>query len=153
MGCRGGAPYAGPVEPSWIPAVAVGAVVVAFGVAVLVALALDRPDPAETAVAYEEAWDRLDFAGLWDLSGPELRDGRSRREFVAEKGARYRERADLAGLVARVEVLDLRSVGRRARVVTRLELHDGSEVRDEMRLRRDGNRWFVSSYRTRIPAG
>ena len=35
----------------------------------------DGPQPADVALAYEMAWDRLDFDTLFDLSGTELRDG------------------------------------------------------------------------------
>jgi hypothetical protein len=58
------------------------------------------PGPADTAVAYEHAWDRLDFATLWNLSGPTLRDGRTRDQFVRDKLAAYEQEAHgLAGLV------------------------------------------------------
>lgn len=140
------------MEPSVIPAVVVAAVVVAAGVAVLVALALDRPDPSETALAYEEAWDRLDFDVLWRLSSPELRDGRDRDAFVAAKGELYRARADLAGLVERVTVEQVETAGRLAAAVTRAELTDGSVLRNRMRLRRVGNRWQVVSYRLGPPS-
>ncbi|MBI2167975.1 MAG: hypothetical protein HYU28_00530 [Actinobacteria bacterium] len=135
------------MEPSLIPAIVVGALVFALGVVVLIALAFDRPDPTEVAVAYEEAWDRLDFDTLWRLSAPELRDGRAREEFAAAKGTAYRERADLAGLVGRVEVEGAESAGHAARVRTRLRLRDGTEFGNELRLRRDANRWLVVSYR------
>lgn len=130
-----------------MPAVVVAVLVVGLGVAVLVALALDRPDPAETAVAYERAWDRLDFDMVWRLSALELRDGRSRDEFVAAKGARYGERADLAGLVERVTVEAQRTAGRLAVVRTRLELEGGRVFRNQLRLRRESGRWSVVSYR------
>lgn len=135
------------VEPAVWPAIVVGALVLLLGVAVLVALGIERPDPAETAAAYEEAWDRLDFDLLFRLSAPELRDGRERGEFVAAKGELYRERADLAGLVRRVEVERLDVARRHARAVTRLRLRDGGEFCNEMRLRRDATRWTVVSYR------
>lgn len=135
------------MEPSITPAVVVAALLLGLGVAVLVGLAIDRPDPAETAVAYEGAWDRLDFDLLWRLSGPELRDGRPRAEFVAAKGELYRERADVAGLVERVRVDRLDVAGRHARAVTRLQLADGTEFHNEMRLRREANRWLVTAYR------
>ena len=135
------------MEPSIVPAIVVGVLILALGVAVLIALALDRPDPAETAVAYEEAWDRLDFDLLWRLSSSELRDGRARQAFVADKGAQYRERVDLAGLIDRVEVETIDTVGQYARAETHLHLRNGEEFRNEMRLRREGNRWSVVAYR------
>lgn len=142
----------GRVEPSIVPAVVVGVLVVGFGVAVLAALALDRPDPAEAAVAYELAWDDLDFDRLWALSTPELRGTGDRAAFLAAKGALYRERADLAGLVEAVRVVDERVAGARARVVTRTELHDGTALHNEIGLRRLHGRWAVDRYRLGDPA-
>ena len=58
---------------------------------VIVAVAkAGAPSPADTAVAYEHAWDRLDFSTLWNLSGPNLRDGRTRDQYVRDKVAAYR---------------------------------------------------------------
>lgn len=133
-------------EPSLIPVVVVAAATLALSVAVLVVLALERGDPAEVAVAYELAWDRLDFDLLWRLSAPELRDGRDRAAYTAAKREAYGEGAE-RGLVRRAGVERLDRVGRRARAVTRLELGDGSVVRDELRLRRHQGRWAVESYR------
>ncbi|HLG00032.1 MAG TPA: hypothetical protein VI916_06150 [Acidimicrobiia bacterium] len=141
------------MSPSIVPAVVVGVAILALAIAVLVALALDRPDPAETALAYEEAWDRLDFDLLWRLSGPSLRDGRSRAEFIADKGERFAGRTDLAGLVVRVEVQDLDVIRTSARATTRLALRDGGEVHNQIGLRRTGNRWAVIAYRLGEPRG
>src|SRR4029453_5037369 len=80
------------------------AAVIAFAVIALV-LALvvgvgpePGPSPGEIAVSYELAWDRLDFDALWALSGDELRDGRSRHEFMADKREAYAGQRELAGL-------------------------------------------------------
>jgi len=140
-------------DPVVWPAFVVAAVVVGLAVAVLVVLALDRGDPAETALAYEEAWDRLDFDVLWALSAPELRDGRTRADFVSAKRETYGARRDVGRLVARVRVDRLDSAGRRARAVTRLELRDGTKVVNELRLRRHGWRWVVHDYRLGSQAG
>lgn len=135
------------MEPSIAPGVVVAVLVVIAGVAVLVVLALDRGDPADTAVAYEEAWDRLDFALLWNLSAPPMRDGRDREQFVADKGDAYGRRTDLSRLVERVRVERVDVIGRRARVVTVLHLRDGGEFRNEITMRRHAWRWAVDGYR------
>ena len=58
------------------------------GVALVVLVSADPgPSPVDVALAYEQAWDHLDFEGLWSLSGDELRDGLRRPEFVAAKNA------------------------------------------------------------------
>jgi hypothetical protein len=105
------------------------------------------PNPADTAVAYEHAWDRLDFATLWNLSGPTLRDGRTRDQFVRDKVAAYQhERRDLARLVRSVEPEKVDVNGPVARVLTRLQLHSGESVVDEMLLERVGPAWYVTAY-------
>ena len=50
--------------------------VVALAIALVVAVAKDPgPPPIEIALAYEHAWDLLDFDVVYRLSGPELHDG------------------------------------------------------------------------------
>ncbi len=98
----------------------IGAAILALCLAVVVAVARDRgPSPEGVAIAYELAWDRLDFASLWTLSGAELRDGRTREEFVRAKRAAYDQRIGFAGLAARVAVDDSASAGSSAAVLTR----------------------------------
>ncbi|HET9770905.1 MAG TPA: hypothetical protein VFS16_08450 [Acidimicrobiia bacterium] len=105
------------------------------------------PGPADTAIAYEHAWDRLDFATLWNLSGPNLRDGRTRDQFVRDKTAAYHgEDQGLAGLVRSVEPERVDVNGPVARVLARLELHTGESVLDEMLLERIGPSWQVTAY-------
>jgi hypothetical protein len=115
------------------------ALVVAFG-------QIESPGPSETAVAYEHAWDRLDFATIWNLSNPLLRDGRSRDQFVADKRAAYRGSEALTGLVRSVRPTLVDTSGPVARVLTQLELADGVVVVDEMLLERDGSAWRVTAY-------
>ena len=108
---------------------------------------MGSPGPADTAIAYEHAWDRLDFATLWNLSGPNLRDGRTRDQFVRDKLAAYRgEDHALAGLVRSVQPGQVDVNGPVARVLARLELHSGETVVDEMLLERIGPAWHVTAY-------
>ena len=105
------------------------------------------PSPADTAVAYEHAWDRLDFTTLWNLSGPNLRDGRTRDQFVRDKVAAYKhEGTGLAGLVRSVRPEKVDINGPVARVLARLDLHSGESVVDEMLLERIGPAWHVTAY-------
>lgn len=134
--------------PSLVPAIAAAAAVVLVAAALLVVLSIENgPDPGEVAVAYERAWDRLDFELLWVLSAPGMRDGRSRHEFVAAKRETYRQGRDVTGLVQGVRLERLDVVRRRARAVTRLELRDGGVMLNEVRLGRHGGRWAVEGYR------
>ena len=103
--------------------------------------------PADTAVAYEHAWDRLDFSTLWNLSGPGLRDGRTRDQFVRDKLTAYHgESRALAGLVRTVEPERVDVNGPVARVLTRLRLHSGETLVDELLLERVGPSWQVTAY-------
>lgn len=140
------------LEPTIIPAVAVAVVVVAFSVIVLVALATQRPDPAETAMVYEQAWDDLDFELLWQLSSEEMREGRSEAEFVDAKREAYRQRTDLTRLVERVTVERLTADRDRARALTRLELRDGTSFHNEVRMVYREGRWLVDRYRLGPPS-
>lgn len=116
----------------------------------LAAVALDRgPSVGDLAVAYERAWDRLDFATLWAVSGPDLRDGLTRRQFIAAKRAAYSTGDHPVGLVARTSLDDVAVAGEVAVALTRLDLRDGAEVRNEVRMERRMGRWEVTGYRLR----
>jgi len=115
--------------------------------AMIVLFALDRgPSPSEIAEAYELAWDRLDFAALWSMSGDELRDGLDRRAYLAAKTAAYAGRSNLGGLAERVD-LDEVDVGLAfARIRTRVTLRGGELVHNDVVLARRGSAWVVTGY-------
>lgn len=110
---------------------------------------------ADTAVAYETAWDRLDFVTLYDLSGDELRDGLDRRSFVAAKEAVYERVPEHGRLLARVEAVEESSAdgvdGPVAGVVTRVTASDGV-ISNDLTLERRSNRWVVVAYALRADA-
>jgi hypothetical protein len=128
----------------------VGIAVLALVVALVVIVAIEPGPPAEeVAVAYEGAWDRLDFSALWDLSGDELRDGLGRRAFVDAKRAAYAGHAALGHLAGAV-VVEAAEVGRSvASVRTRLTLRDGSAARNDLELAKRAGKWVVVDYRLR----
>jgi hypothetical protein len=104
------------------------------------------PSAADVAIAYESAWDDLDFALLFDLSGDELRDGLRREEFIAAKRAAYEGKNERLG--AKVEV-DTSVVGHQsALVVTRVEAA-GARVRNNVMLEHTSNGWKVVAYSLR----
>ncbi len=126
----------------------VGVVILALMLAVVVAIARDRgPGPGDTAVAYELAWDRLDFESLYTLSGTELRDGLDRHAFVAAKRTAYEQQRQLGGLVDRVGIDEAVSVGDAAVVITSVELRDSTVARNRVELARRNARWQVVAYR------
>jgi hypothetical protein len=128
----------------------VGGVILALCLALIVAVARDRgPSPGDTAVAYELAWDRLDFDALWTLSARELRDGLDRHGFVTAKRAAYEQQRALTGLTEHVGVDDVTvtSRGEVALVTTRVELRDGKTVHNLVQLARRNSRWQVVAYR------
>jgi hypothetical protein len=132
-----------------IVAVLVVVLIVASGIAI----SRDPgPSPADVALGYELAWDRLDFETLWALSTSELRDGRTREEFVAAKRAAYRDQPGLRRLARHVAVVEATAGPHVAVVITSVELRDGSNLRDELKLVRLAGRWQVLSYGLRAPA-
>ena len=86
-------------------------------------------------MAYELAWDRLDFESLYTLSGLELRDGLDRRGFIAAKRTAYKEQHELGGLVERVGVDQVANSREAAVAITAVELHDHAR---RAQPRRDG---------------
>ena len=135
-------------SPTLLPIMLLLGFTLAISTWVVVAVAkAGAPSPGDTAVAFEHAWDRLDFSTLWNLSGPNLRDGRTRDQFVRDKVAAYRgEGRALAGLVRSVRPEQVDVNGPVARVLARLELHSGDSVVDEMLLERIGPAWHVTAY-------
>jgi hypothetical protein len=104
------------------------------------------PSAADVAIAYERAWDALDFSLLFDLSGDELRDGLRREDFIAAKRAAY---AGKNGRLGAKVVVDTSVVGHQtALVVTRVEAAGGS-VRNNVMLEHTSNGWKVVGYSLR----
>ena len=123
-------------------------VVLGLALAVVVAIARDKgPGPGDAAVAYELAWDHLDFESLFTLSAAELRDGLDRRTFVAAKKSAYEQQHALGGLVARVGIDEQASTREAAVVITRVELSDHAVVHNRVELARRNARWQVVAYR------
>jgi hypothetical protein len=125
----------------------VGFVVLALTIAVVVVIAKDRgPGPGDVAVAYELAWDRLDFESLFTLSGSELRDGLDRRGFIAAKRSAYAQQHDLGGLVERVGIDQVANTRDAAVAITEIELRDRAVVHNRIEMSRRSGRWHVVAY-------
>jgi hypothetical protein len=121
--------------------------VIALVIALVVAVGLEPgPSPDEVAVSYELAWDRLDFDALWSLSGNELRDGRSRHEFMDDKREAYEGKRALAGLAREVKVDEVLVASELAAVRTRVLLDDGTSVRNQVQLALREGTWKVIGY-------
>ena len=105
------------------------------------------PSPANVAVAYERAWDMLDFSLLFDLSGYELRDGMRREQFIAAKKAAYGQHPH-DHLQAKIEVETAVTGQDTALVITRVSTDDGS-VRNNVLLEDRGGSWTVVGYNLR----
>ena len=110
------------------------------------------PSPADVAIAYERAWDDLDFDLLYDLSGEELRDGMRRDRFVRVKRAAHERAGTPARLGTRIEVETAIAGNEAALVVTRIGADDG-EIRNNVTLERRANGWVVVGYGLRIDSG
>jgi hypothetical protein len=131
----------------------VGIAILFLVIALVVAFVRDPgPAPADVALAYEGAWDRLDFDALWDLSGDELRDGLARRDFVTAKKAAYAQQSELGGLARDVVIESAQERRSVAAVCTRVELRDGGAARNEIDLAKRVGRWVVVGYELRTDA-
>jgi hypothetical protein len=105
------------------------------------------PRAPDVAIGYEHAWDELNFGLLWDLSGPELRDGMRRDQFIAAKRVAYA--GEPRGRVAeRIEV-DTFVEGAQSALVVTCVTAEGSSVRNDVLLERRANGWTVVGYSLR----
>jgi hypothetical protein len=125
------------------------AVLIVAGLLLFMWISIGRepgPGPSDVAIAYERAWDELDFNLLYDLSGPELRDGLRRDQFLAAKRAAYAQRSSRIGAEIAVET----SVAgtKTALVVTRVTAGGGSVLNNVM-LDHTANGWVVIGYSLR----
>jgi hypothetical protein len=122
-----------------------------FGLLVFMWVAIGKepgPGAADVALAYERAWDDLDFNLLFDLSGPELRDGMHRDRFVATKRAAYSKRGTRTRLGAKITVDTSVAGNQTALIVTRVE-HDEGVVRNNVMLEKRSDGWNVVGYSLR----
>src|SRR4029079_12166572 len=100
------------------------------------------PAAADVAIAYEHAWDHLDFDLLFDLSGDELRDGMRRDRFVAAKRNAYESADTRARLGADVRVETSIAGNQTALVVTEVAAQ-GSSVRNNVIVEKRASGWVV----------
>ena len=128
-------------------AAGIAVAVIALVLALVVAVGLEPgPSPGDVAVSYELAWDRLDFDALWALSGDELRDGRSRADFMTDKREAYSGQRELAGLAREVKLDEVLVGSELAAVRTRVILQDGTFVRNQVQLAQREGTWKVIGY-------
>jgi hypothetical protein len=126
---------------------ALAALAVLLGVLFIAVAKEDGPEPADVALAYEMAWDRLDFDTLFDLSGPELRDGAKRPGFIATKRTAYTG-VPRGRLAARIAVENVVTGPDTALAVTNVCTADG-DVRNNVLMERRSGRWYVVAYSLR----
>ena len=121
--------------------------VVALVLALVVAVGLEPgPSPGDVAVSYELAWDRLDFDALWAMSGEEMRDGRSRHDFIDDKREAYAGQRELAGLARDVKLDEVLKGSELAVARTHVVLRDGTVVRNQVQLALREGTWKVIGY-------
>ena len=104
------------------------------------------PGPSDVAIAYERAWDELDFGLLYDLSGAELRDGLRRDRFIAAKRSAYAHARAKIG--ARIDVETSVAGHQTALVVTKV-VAEGGAMRNNVMLDHTANGWVVIGYSLR----
>ena len=131
-------------------AIAIGVIVALLGF-LLFAIAHEKgPSAPDVAIGYERAWDELNFGLLWDLSGPELREGLRRDQFIAAKRQAYANEAH--GRVAEYIEVDTFVEGSASALVVTRVTGEGASVRNDVLLERRANGWTVVGYSLR-PAG
>jgi hypothetical protein len=134
-----------------VPLAVAIAVILVLLVFMLWAIAHEKgPSAPDVAIGYEHAWDELDFGLLWDLSGPELRDGLRRDQFIAAKRAAYANEPK-GRLAEHIDVDTFVEGNQSALVVTRVTA-EGTSVRNDVLLERRANGWTVVGYSLR-PGG
>ena len=106
------------------------------------------PGPADVAIAYESAWDKLDFDLLYDLSGDELRDGLRRDRVHRRQAGRVRRRPAHARIGADSRVDDVVATRQTAIVATRVTTDEGS-VHNRVMLEQRATGWMVVGYSIR----
>ena len=126
---------------------ALGAIAILAGFLFIAVGKEDGPLPGDVALAYEMAWDRLDFDTLYDLSGPELRDGAKRPGFIATKRAAY-SGVQRGRLAARIAVENVVASADTALVVTNVSTGNG-DVHNNVLMERRAGRWYVVAYSLR----
>ena len=130
------------------------ALILIFGLLVFMWIAIGRepgPGPEDVAIAYETAWNELDFDLLFELSGTELRDGLRKERYIAAKRAAY-ERGDVQRrLDANVTVETSVRGHQTSLVVTKIDV-DGATLFNNVMLERRSNGWVVVSYALRTDA-
>jgi hypothetical protein len=132
----------------------IAVMVIIFGLLVFMWVSIGRepgPSAADVAIAYERAWDDLDFDLLYDLSGDEMRDGMRKERFVAAKKAAYAANPAPRHLGATVNIDTSIAGHQTALVVTRVDAPDGS-IRNNVMLEHRSNGWVVVGYSLRPDA-
>ena len=131
--------------------VAIGVIVVLLG-GMLYAVAREPgPGAPDVAIGYERAWDELNFGLLWDLSGPELRDGLRRDQFIEAKRAAYANAVPRGRVAERIDVDTFVEGNQSALVVTKVTA-EGASVCNDVLLEKRANGWTVVGYSLR-PGG
>jgi hypothetical protein len=127
------------------------ALALGFCFATLVFLGKDNGvAPDEVALGYEYAWDRLDFAAIWAMSTPDMRQGRGRDTFVADK-KRAIPPTHVKGTLSHVSLEAAKRERHRVLYNTTLHLVDGSTFQNEILVVRNPGSWLVAEYHTQMP--
>ena len=131
--------------------IAIGIVVALLGFLLYAIAHEPGPGAPDVAIGYERAWDELNFGLLWDLSGPELRDGMRRDQFIAAKRAAYATASPRGPVAEEIDVDTFVEGNQSALVVTRVSA-EGTSVRNDVLLEKRANGWTVVGYSLR-PGG
>ena len=126
-----------------------------FGLLIFMWVSIARepgPGPADVALAFEKAWDELDFNLCYDLSGEELHDGMRRERFVKAKRRAFEKAGTHARMGVDVQVETSIIGNEAALIVTNVAAPGGERVRNNVMLERRSNGWVVVAYSLRTDA-
>ncbi len=118
--------------------------VAVFAIAMLVFVGYERgPAPADVAVAYALALERHDFSTLFDLSVPELRGTKVRRDFEAARRVEALDVPESLESIPRVVEMSMDDAG--ATVLIEIDRGTASSFQKVSCVRRSG-RWQVIQF-------
>jgi len=107
------------------------------------------PGAADVAIAYERAYDDLDFNLLYDLSGEEMRDGLRRERFVRAKQSALGD-ARTRGKHPRAQVtVETTIAGHQTALVVTSVTSGDAHVHNNVVLEKRANGWVVVGYTLR----
>ena len=107
------------------------------------------PGPSDVAIAYERAWDELDFGLLYDLSGRGAPRRAAPRPVHRRQARGVRELGQELAHRRRASRVETAVAGHQTALVVTKVVADGGAVRNNVMLDHTANGWVVIGYSLR----